>query len=282
LKAGAFRAATLGLALCGGAADAEPADVAADTAETQIVARAGTARYVSEEPLPDGRVFNREQGSLQLSFVELRHALGDWTVRAALRQSRGTLDYAGQTQFGLPLFTQTDLARREVAIAAEHGWQFDDGPTLSLGGGIESLRTVRDIRSTPISGALTETLRTRQWVLTARAAMTTSLADQPLRWGTRLELTRPWSQSLAVDAHGAVDPLVLRPGQRWGGRLGFDAAWALGAALELGLSLGLEHYRPGASEAQTAFSGGIPVGSASYPGSVQKVRHLGLSLGWRL
>lgn len=257
--------------------------LASPFASTRLQAGVGAAHYVSEEPLPDGRVFNREQGTLRRTTLELRLAEGAWAVTAALRQAHGTLAYRGQTQFGIPLYTQTDLSRCELALLAEHQWQpHEGGPTYTLGAGAEALRTVRDIRATPFTTPLTETLSARQWALGAAAVQDTALAGHPVRVTASAQLNRPFSQALAVDTHGVVDPLTLQPGKRRGGRLGWDMAMALGANVEIGLNLGARFYRPGASESATAYRGGMPVGSASYPGSVQTVRHCDLVLNWRL
>jgi hypothetical protein len=255
----------------------------------RLVAGVGTARYVAEEPAPDGRVFNREQGALRRLCLGLGHTLGDWSLQATLTQDDGTIDYAGQTQLAIPLSTSTDLSRRAWTLAAGHTWQVDEegqegegGTTLTLSLGVQALRTERDIRATPISSRLTETLRTRQWQLGLGVSVPVTLAGAPLRLGATLQATRPWSHRLAVDTHGVVDALELRPGRRWGGQLGFDATLTLTPSVDVSAKLGWETYRPGASATQVAYRGSVPVGGASYPGSVQTLRHLGIVLGWRL
>ena len=107
-----------------------------EVAATRVVAGVGLARYVSDEPDPQGGVFNHEQGQLRRATLELRHTTSTWQLVAALRQASGVVDYTGQTQLGLPLSTQTDLSRRELAMAAEHQWQPEwDGPHIHAGSG---------------------------------------------------------------------------------------------------------------------------------------------------
>ena len=185
------------------------------------------------------------RGELRRATLELWHTSADWRFVAGLRQASGLLEYTGQTQLGLPLFTQTDLSRREWAAFAEHRWQLDaDGPALFLGAGLASLRTVRGIRATPISSPLTENpALPASGRFTPAPTSVTALADMPLRLGASLQWHRPWRQTLAVDTHGVVDPFELQPARRWGGRLGLSADLSVGARFDVGLG----HRRRGLS-----------------------------------
>lgn len=269
-------------AVAGATSAATRCDTVESTA-TCVVASAGRAHYVSEEPAPDGRIFNREVGTLLPVRLGVVHTVDAWSVVASLGEARGVIDYQGQTQFGVPLVTRTDLSRRSVGVAVSHRFRpFDAGPDISLGGGIESLRTVRDIRETPITTRLTETLHTRQWALTSSVSHSEMWGGLPLRVAASLQLDRPASHTLSVDTHGLVDPIELRPGKRWGARMAIDVGLAVGSQGELSLRAGFERYRPGASDARTVFSGGLPSGVASYPGSTQRIRELAAQFTWRL
>ena len=95
-------------------------------------------------------------------------------------------------------------------------------------------------------------------------------------------MEKPWRQTLDVDTHGLVEAFELQPARRWGGRLGISASLAVGARFDVGLDFGVETYRPGDSAPQPVYRAGVAVGAAGYPGSVQSVRHGGVTLIWRL
>ncbi len=247
---------------------------------TQLIGSIGTARYVSEERLSSGTLFNREEGDLLRWELDLRHTVENWTWRLSAEQSSGTIDYRGRNQLGLPLRTLTDLKRDEFALGLEYRWGWETfGATL--GAGMDMLRTRRHIRPAAISGALTETLRSDQLFLRAGAFVETAFAERPLRLAGSLQLNQPFSQTLSVDTHGVADAFVLRPESRSGGRLRFDAAWSIGGNFDITCHFGQETYRPGPSAPATAFRNGVAVGGASYPGSVQKLRFGGVGGVWQ-
>ena len=253
--------------------------IAGAAGTTQMMGSIGTARYVAEERLPGGTLFNRDEGDLPQWALGIAHARQDWTWSLSLRQAAGTLDYRGRNQLGLPLRTTTDLRRNEWAIVGEHHWNWNDaGIALSLGAGAQGVHTWRHIRATAISGELTETLRSQRWLLTTGASVSTALGTLPLRLGASAQLDRPWSQTLAVDTHGGFDPFVLRPTSRWGSVLRLEAALALGHGVDVGCYVGMQTDRPGPSGSAVVHRGGAPAGTASYPGSVQKSRLIGASL----
>jgi hypothetical protein len=247
---------------------------------TRLTGGIGGARYVSEERLSSGSLFNREEGDLLRAELELRHSVGPWAWQVARGRSHGTLDYRGRTQLGLPLRTFTDLQRDELALALEHRWAWSD-LGVTWGAGMDTLRTRRHIRRTAISGALTETLRSELVFVRVGGYTATSLAARPLRLGGSLQVGYPWSQSLSVDTHGVTDPFVLRPASRWSGRLRVEALWSVTGDFAIAGHLGQETYRPGASAAATVYRNGVAVGGASYPGSVQKFRFGVISGVWQ-
>jgi hypothetical protein len=265
-----------------GLAQAPPATEAtagSATATTQWSVGVGTVRYVAEEHLPGGTLFNREAGDLPQWTLGLAHAVSDWTWSLALRQTAGILEYRGRNQIGLPFRTTTDLRRDEWEIVGDHRWEWDSsGVVTSLGTGVQGVRTRRHIRATAISGELTETLRSRRWLLRAGASVLTALDTLPLRLGASAQLDRPGSQTLAVDTHGVFDAFVVRPAFRWGGTFRLDAAFALSRTVEVGCYAAMQTDRPGPSASTVTHRNGAPAGSASYPGSVQKSRLFGATL----
>lgn len=248
-----------------------------------LALQAGSARYTSEEFLPDGRLFNREQGRLgQSQLTGLLRLSAGWEAALQLRQASGTVDYQGQTQMGLPLFTQTRLVQEDGSLRLHRrGPAWGGAIEWALGGGVGALRVGRDIQPTPISSRLTETLRARHWLLGGELARTQSILGVPVRGALALEWRKPWRQTLSVDTHGVLDGvLVLEPARRsaWRGGLSLEAQ--LQPGWRLGLNLSADLYQPGASAGQVVYRNGIPVGQASYPGSRQHTLGGSLSSTW--
>jgi hypothetical protein len=259
-----------------------PALTAAVEQSAALEARVGSAGYVSEERRADGSLFNRESGRLQRMALELRYPWAEWQWVGELSRASGVLDYAGQTQFGIPLYTRTDLQREDAALSLRHTASPGlANVRLSVGAGVSALRIVRDIRPTPISSELTETLRSRQFVLSAGAGTTLVLIDQAMDLSAFALWRRPWAQTLAVDAHGLFEPLTLRPRAAWSSQAGLSASVAAGRAVRLGVGFGMDVFRPGASGSALVYRNGVPVGSASYPGSRQRLTHTDIALDLR-
>ncbi len=251
-------------------------------AAPEISLSAGRTRYDAVEPGSVGGPFNRESGSLDRRAIGLAQSFGAWRLGGQFSRASGSVDYAGQTQFALPLVTTSGVVREDLALSVQRLWPaFGERMTLSLGAGASALRSARDIRATPFSSELSETLRARQWLLEAGASTNGALLDRPLRFSFTARSSRPWRQTLAVDAHGLFDPLELEPQPRWSWQFGLAAQWQMAPAWALGLQAGWDRYRPGVGDSRAALRNGVPVGSASYPGSDQRMRSLDLVLNWR-
>ena len=262
-----------------GAAAQPPASM--DGRETRITGSVGTAHYSADERQSNGDLLNHEEGNLWRTTLGLQHAAGPWLVRGDFRESRGTLDYTGRTQLGLPLLTTTALSHRDLEVAAGYRWPLAGTSSVAVIAGVEVLRTFRDIRATAFTTALTETLTSRRGALGSRAQTAVTVAGRPLRLAVSVDATRPWSQDLSVDTHGLTDALVLHPRPRWGRRVDFEAMWQVAGSIALGVSAGQEVLRIGSAPSVTAYRSGLPVGSASYPGTVQRLGHISGTFGWR-
>jgi hypothetical protein len=262
------------------AAGCSPWCNAASGPSFELLPSVGTASYVAEELRPDGRVFNRESGRLRRTALELRGAWADWKIAGQWSSAHGVLDYVGQTQFGIPLYTATELRREDAAVSLWHVWPLGlSNTSLSLGGGLSALRIARDILPTPISSELTETLRSRQYQLSASVGSAQAFLGRTLNLSLFAAWRRPFAQSLEVDAHGTLDPLVLRPASTWSSQAGVVASMAFGRGITLGLEAGADRFRPGPGRGVTAYHNGLAVGSASYPGSQQRLTHTAITLG---
>ena len=264
-----------------------PIDAVAQTAaspatdrETHVSSSLGVAAFTSEEHGADDQLLNHEAGRLWHTAVVLDHARGAWAVRAAFRQGTGTVDYRGQTQLGLPLLTRTGITNRELDMTVGYRWRPAPLARVGVVGGAETLRTTRDIHSTAFSTELTETLTSQRWVIGPEIRGSLPVVGRLLRIAASLQFTRPWSQDLSVDTHGVTDALTLEPQPRWSQRLEVEATCPVGPSVDIGISASHEILHAGASPAVTAYRGGLPVGSASYPGNEQRVQHVSVVANW--
>lgn len=252
-----------------------------DRADSAIALEVGVARYTSIEPLVGGGVFNSERGSLRALGASAYRTIGPWRVEGRWVEMKGTLDYVGQTQFGLPITTQTRLDRHNLRLSIDRSWPLPpQGAIARIGIGLERVRTWRDIQPSSFTGRLTETLHTSQGSLGATAMLEGLVLGCVTRFSVSGQLLLPFEQTLDVDTHGIVDQFQLRPGKQHGSRFGLRSGWALGQAAELQLGYEQETYRPGASAVDTVYRDGRPAGLASYPGSTQRLKHLSAALTW--
>ncbi len=254
-------------------------DTGAAGAAPTVVLELVRADHRALERLADGSEFNRDEGPLTERRLGLRWPGGQgWRGQLELARTEAALTYTGRSSFGLPLLSQTAwrheqadlLAVRDAALTpALHGW---------AGLGLGRSTAVRAIAATDVSLPLTERLQRRE------ALVDLGLRWQPAaaRWALLAEgrLRQPLSQRLQAESPGGLDAVQLRPdaGSAWRLRLGLQAALPLAPGLRWGLHLHRERVRVGASGEVPARRQGLPVGTASFPGSVARQRGTALSL----
>jgi len=229
---------------------------------------AGEAGYRAEERLADGSLFNSERGRLGTRGAWLAHTAAWGVAEFAWQRSGGLPAYSGQTQFGLPLYTQTHLVHEQWTLQVAPRFALPlAGMELRLPVGLARQRLGRGIRATPISTALQETLRADE--LRVGAALLLPLGTPALRLGVALHAHQPWAQSLHVDAGARFTPVTLAPQRRSGWAVGLSLAWRPQPGLELGLGWAAQRWRPGPSDSVAVEQGGIPIGAIRYPGARQ-------------
>jgi len=234
-------------------------------------------RYHAAEATPSGFVFDSEQGSLQGGQIEAGIATDPILTHFVYRTSAGNLAYQGHNQIGLPLRTRTDLRLSELrlGLGPSRTWPVGGG---GLGGelGAAEQQIKRDILPSPMSGPLTETMRTRSLFVGASWLRPLSRASR-FSCITSLQYQRSRSRELRVDAHGAVDTLTLYPGaaSAWLADLGLR--YAPSPAWWLQINAGYTSMRFGTASPRIAMRAGMPAAIVSYPGSSQNIREIGLA-----
>jgi hypothetical protein len=250
----------------------------------EFEAQALRSRYDAFEPGPGGQgVYNREQGRLQGGGAALRWQAGTWALEARVARREGTLVYEGLTQLGLPLLSSTRLRWDEVALQLHRGGSWGPaGTRWALQGGFEGLVLQRAIQPTPLTGALTETLRRHGPAAGLRLEQPVPLPALGL-WSLAAgwHWSRPWRQTLDVDAHGVFDPLRLAPAHGTNRAWQLALRWTPAPGWTLALQGTRQRLEVGGAGLQPVWHNGALLGAVSYPGSQQRSRHTLLTLAWQ-
>lgn len=261
-------ASLLGTSLqCAGA----PFDIAGTLLET---------RYNAAETASSGFVLDSEQGPLRGAALRLGAQGYGLAAQTEFGRQSGALHYEGRTQLGVPLQTQTDLALNETRVLAGPAGSLDVlGAQLRVQGGVTLREIRRDILATLLSSRATETLRNRTW--TGRLAWLQPLAEQPavaLEASVQIEI--PWHQDLTVNTYGALDPFVLAPASRPGWSADLRPTWTPAPGWRAWFEFDYAALRYGSGPAKPVFHDGQVAGIASYPGSLQQLRSIGVGTAW--
>lgn len=202
---------------------------------------------------------------------------GRWVLRAA--QEQGELSYDGFSQLGIPIFTTTGLRVRSLALRWSPRGRFEAG-SVAIGGGAEAAhqRIDRAIQPGPQSQALNEILDA-SWIRGLLAVEWPAHGAWALH--ARARLAWPIARRLHVDTFGTYDAFALEPRARLSGDAGVGIEWRPATALRAGLWVTHETWRFGRSSTRDVTRDGAVVGTASYPGSRQRLRGVALRVeGW--
>jgi hypothetical protein len=179
---------------------------------TQLSMALGTLKYNAKERSSSGAVINEESGSLPWVQLGVRHAFTPaYFVDASWRYAANTINYAGFTQLGIPLNTQTKLAWHQMSFGLGYRYPFSEAQSLEATLGLGQRRLDRAIQASIGSLPLREVLGTTQLQLGATWQQHLSARSQ---WHAGIALHQALRQSLAVDSFGLYDPITLRPAKQ--------------------------------------------------------------------
>lgn len=255
-----------------------PSSLLAQTPDnrTQISIALGTLKYDAKERSTSGAVINHESGSLPFVQLGARHAFTPaYFVDASWRYAGNTINYAGFTQLGIPLNTQTKLAWHQMSLSAGYRYAFSEAHSLEATLGLGQRGLDRAIQASLGSLPLREVLSTTQLQLGAKWQHRLSAHSQ---WHAGIELYQALRQSLAVDSYGLYDPITLRPAKQLDTRLHAGASYAFSPQWRIAANVGLDRIKPGASSTEIWRKNGVPAAGVRYPGSTQRALDYGLVL----
>jgi hypothetical protein len=199
---------------------------------------------------------------------------GRWSVQVA--HDKGDVAYRGLTQLALPVRTTTALDVKRAALRWTPSWEPGLGRvTFALHAELSYQLIVRAIRASPLSLPLTEKLD----ATSLRGGILATLPlNQAWRLQTEGQLSRPLAQHLKVNSFGFYDEFTLRPGAQTSRRIALGLVWQPATHWQGGLWASREYWRFGNSDNRDVTRDGTVVGSASYPGSRQRLDGLGLRI----
>ena len=237
--------------------------------------------HVAIERDAAGFALNEDRGPLTGAMLRWDAPRQAWWAQWTGLQ--GDLRYAGRSQIGLPVVTVSALDWQELALglqqrsaprpAADGAWPGSIEADAGLA--LVHRRIRRDIAPSPFSTRLTETLG--WWGLRLRVRAHWQWDE---RWHLELE---GWGERgvrtrLDADFHAVAAPATVRPGAAGGQGRAVVLSWCPSPAWRFSLS-GQDGTQRYAASAPVPFvQNGQVSGSASYPGSVQRSRGLGLGL----
>jgi hypothetical protein len=230
-------------------------------------------RYIATESAPGSSwVLDKESGQLRGVAIEAKSHFREMYLGFRVDGLHGDIDYDGHTQFFFPLHTTTSLRISRARLRLGFESAMTNVPVSWDGGAMVGQQEIyRDIRSTPISRPLTETMLSD--VVGADAELRWSPGFGDGSWGVAVKaaVQRPWRQTLSVDTHGAYDNFTLTPEIRtWYSsaltvRKRFTSRWQIEVARIW------ERIRFGSATGVLVTRNGQLAAIGSYPGSTQSL-----------
>ena len=240
----------------------------ASAQELSFAAFVEAAGYRSDE-YRFGTLFNRENGTLTGSYLRAGYINGPWRSVVEHRNISGTLDYQGQTQFGVPIASQTGLKYSQSGILAA----YQPGNTPWYAGiALRSRALDRRIHATPITQALHETLRQTEWGPVVGAAWDPT---QNISLSVQFIALITQRSTLDVDFLGSYDSGRLALPRNASRDLQIALRYRVNSSYSFAMEVCGQRFIPEKSLPAPLTTHGISVGLYNYPGSTQKLWTLG-------
>jgi hypothetical protein len=233
---------------------------------------AAVVGYSATEPNAGGGTLNRDSGALGGVSLHTSATWGAWRVEGDGLFAFGTVDYLGQTQFGLPLASQTKLRASEIGLTM---LMRVCATPLFVGIVIRSRQMDRQIQPTPITQGLHEILDQVEWGPLVGAEWR---LPGGLQLALRAFVSRTLWSVLDVDFLGTYDGGHLSLAENYGVRAELEVSRRLAPQWAGFVGLAGEQTMPGKSALTPLTRAGEPVGLYSYPGSTQDMGWIRLGL----
>jgi hypothetical protein len=224
-------------------------------AQTDLQVSAGLMGFSYKEYSDSGVLLDREDAWLPGVTGELGYREGPWRISASGSFFRGTADYDGQTQGGVPAKTNTDEqlwsaglrveGRMEMGTAslspylglAYHEWQRD-------------IKSGRTVNNTPAIGLL----EVYRWGTAELGALLWfGAGGEGLEGGIDARVFRTVRPEMQARLPGATQDTLFELGEETGGRLALLGTYPLGARLRLRLEAYYETWSFGRSPVRNGF-----------------------------
>jgi hypothetical protein len=195
-----------------------------------------------------------------------------WRVEGEGLFAFGTVDYLGQTQFGLPLASQTKLRASELGLTT---LMRVAATPLFVGIFVRTRQIDRQIEPTPITQGLHEILNQVEGGPVVGADCQ---APGALRLSVRALVSRTLWSSLDVDFLGTYDGGRLPLAENYGVRAELEVSRRIAPRWAAFAGVTGEQIMPGKSAWTPLTRRGEPVGVYSYPGSTQDIGWIRLGI----
>jgi hypothetical protein len=245
--------------------------------------------YDAREYLPNGGLFNRDDGRLQgielQASVPVATPMGELRLHASHRRADGDVLYLGLSQGGLPLITSSRLQLQRSEFGAERAMSLGSAAQLKLGALAQTQRLDRYIQP-GLNLPLQELLREGALGLAIGAEVSPRhLFAHPLIPAT-LSLShtrfRTLNSALDVNAFGVQDAITLGLGRSSAHRSQLEMGWPLVQGVSMHWRRSLERNQPTASATVPWTVNGVPNGTVRYPGAAIRIQETaaGLRFSW--
>lgn len=224
-----------------------------------FAARAGALDFDVKEFNTDGDRLVHESDPLYGIDAEFGFRRRQTGVKLGAAYYAGDVDYAGQTQAGVPINSSTDERFVDVSVVAVY--QPASVPAVSVYAGPGFRYWRRKIQSVGAAAGLDESWR--WWKL--QAGMSLGWTRAKNHWTLDGRLTRALSARVKVDLGDRFDSAELNPGDRWGWRIGGRWIRTLSPRLAATFDLFYARQRLGKSGKKTLRRNGAPAGLIYQP-----------------
>lgn len=255
----------LGIAVLAGLCGQQALACAGEPLATRLQAGPTAASSRWSETGDDGRQLLRETGTLTGAAVALAAHCGRWQAELALAASRGTRDYAGQSNGGMPVSTTAHIEAQQLRLTALR--QLEAGPpraALRAGLRLELQRTERELASVGAVLGYPETHHHASLALGLRGQG--PLPSLPAGWQWQAELWLGAGPAGRIELRlPHADPVTLRSGASRSLEAAAGLSHAIADGWESGLRLSWRDQRIAAGPASALWRGAVLVGAARQP-----------------
>jgi hypothetical protein len=260
----------LWLLLCAGFSNAP----ASEQTSLQLQALVPTKQQYVATEIINGTVFNQDKGTISARGVGLSYG-GAWRYGVNVDQTKGQVQYTGQTQGGFPAFSRSDLNIQSTDIWTGFKFALPGAVTIEPALHLKSRSWERNIQSVGFLSGLKETVYTQSLGISTALDWTFQGLGMPVTLSGSIGIDRPYYQRMNVVPAKTTDPFRLSPQAKFSQTFNLGARLHLASDIEVIAFYQRNDWRAGPSASVPTFGAGQPLGQAYFPGVRQTTS------GWR-